>query len=230
MGTHLTAAEAAQVAGVSERSVRAWISTGRLQAEKAEAAGPARWAIDVDDLAGLPGVVINREALARIEAGDANSAQGILARLTALELEVQALRSRLRTIEASGVPVTQAPIRVTQETPRRPPEVAGEASRGTDTPIRPLAPSDLPLKQLGGHPGRGATFRNHAEAGRWLSEHGINERTPKSWPGWRETPLDKWSMLNKALAQMNLSDWRITWRLHRCGDPLCVCGEALPPN
>lgn len=234
MGKSLTAAEAAQVAGVSERTIRNWIACGALKAGKADVTGPKRWAIDVGDLGRRPGVRIDREALAAIETRDARSAGGILARLTTLELEVQALRARLREVEVSGA----IPSRILPQEPvpaRIPVRLdaggqhASEASGGHV--VRPAAAKPLETSFNGeqGYSDAGERFAHHAGAARWLVRHGVNsEYTPRSWAGWRQTPLDMRSVLNKALTQCDLSNWRITWRLHRCGEASCVCVEVLP--
>jgi polyhydroxyalkanoate synthesis regulator phasin len=106
VGIKVSAAEAAELADRNERVVRGWIKSGKLRAEPAGPrqpergrAGPSRWAIDVDDLAQVPGVAIDRERLAQIEAAGASTPGGILARLETIEREVQSLRARVRDLE-----------------------------------------------------------------------------------------------------------------------------------
>ena len=72
-------------------------------------------------------------------------------------------------------------------------------------------------------------FKTHADAARWLVAHGLNsELTPKTWPGWRSTPLTARAILGLALSFLVIKNHRITWRLRPCGDDKCVCVEMLP--
>lgn len=108
MGTKVNATEAAALVDRTERRVREWIRQGKLRAEPigprqraAGKAGPSAWAIDVDELASVPGVTINRERLAEIAAGRGSRAPGgVLARLAELEARVRVLEARLRAVEA----------------------------------------------------------------------------------------------------------------------------------
>lgn len=103
MGLRITAAQAARLASASEKTVRSWITSGKLRATKQQEAGhPASWSIDTDDLAALPGVTIDRERLAELEAGRSRSPVGILARLEAAEREIAALRTRVRLLESEN--------------------------------------------------------------------------------------------------------------------------------
>lgn len=70
-------------------------------------------------------------------------------------------------------------------------------------------------------------FRTHADAARWLARHGVNEHTPKTWRGWQDVPLEPRPILEDAISRYDPGNWRITWRLARCGDPACVCHELL---
>jgi hypothetical protein len=70
-------------------------------------------------------------------------------------------------------------------------------------------------------------FKNHAQAARWLSEHGVNALTPKNWAGWKTVELTHTAVFNLALTLQNSKNFRITWRLRRCGRAVCVCGELL---
>lgn len=70
-------------------------------------------------------------------------------------------------------------------------------------------------------------FRTHADAGRWLALHGVNKHTPKTWRGWQDVPLEPRPILEDAISRYDPGNWRITWRLVRCGGPACVCRELL---
>ena len=72
------------------------------------------------------------------------------------------------------------------------------------------------------------TFRNATEAARWMMTHGIHaESTVKSWPGWPPSRLDPANVLALAIERQDTGNWRITWRLHECDNPTCVCHTML---
>ena len=72
------------------------------------------------------------------------------------------------------------------------------------------------------------TYRNPTEAAHWLCEHGINSiSTPKSWPGWPPAQLDQEDVLQVAIDRRDTGGRRITWRLHECDNPTCVCHTML---
>lgn len=88
--TIVNATQAAQIAGVTEKTVRVWIRQGKLRAKRAwlrqhmdGTTQTASWAIDVEDLAMVPGATINPDRLAELEASHTPSK--VLARLDALE-------------------------------------------------------------------------------------------------------------------------------------------------
>lgn len=92
-------------------------------------------------------------------------------------------------------------------------------------PERPVALAD---------DGRGdpLRFANKTSAARWLLRHGLNsETTPKSWRGWPPDELTPTGALAFALDVWRdaraRGDWRVTWRLHPCDDPQCVCQTLL---
>jgi|SRR6185312_6144993 len=67
-----------------------------------------------------------------------------------------------------------------------------------------------------------------AAAARWLMDHGINSAsTPKDWPGWPPSPLDKANVLALAIERQDVTNHRVTWRLHECDVPGCVCHRML---
>jgi excisionase family DNA binding protein len=70
-------------------------------------------------------------------------------------------------------------------------------------------------------------FKNHAQAARWLAEHGVNALTPKNWAGWKTVELTQAAVLSLALTLQRTKNYRITWRLRRCGRAGCVCADML---
>ena len=74
MGLKVSAMEAARLTNRGERTIRRWIATGQLVAqpagmrERGQGVGPYRWLIDMDDLSKTPGVTLNRNVLAELEA------------------------------------------------------------------------------------------------------------------------------------------------------------------
>lgn len=247
MGITLSATEAARLAGVTERTMRTWLSSGKVpgahKQEPREAAGkgPARWQIDSDQLAQVPGITLDRDALAVLEGRARRSPGGVLARLDALEAQVRALSARLRALEASSGSIGNenapyAPVA------RSEPNLSEQASMGSGLPITATRPpaglpgasysltygrsgEDAPLDVAGMS---GGTFRTRADAARWLMRHGIaSEGTPKTWPGWRDVELTPGAVLALAVSLCDPSNHRITWRLHPCGDTSCVCHELL---
>jgi hypothetical protein len=97
----MSPAEAAQLVGKTERTIRQWIAGRRLTAQAAgqrtprPGVGPYRWLIDTDDLAQIPGVALNRALLAEWEAQAAlrEGGEDMLLRLTRVEHEVAELRT-----------------------------------------------------------------------------------------------------------------------------------------
>ena len=72
------------------------------------------------------------------------------------------------------------------------------------------------------------TFRTAADAARWLLDHGVHSpSTPKDWPGWPPAPLDKANVLSLAIERQDVSNHRVTWRLHECDVEGCVCHRML---
>lgn len=225
MGLKVTAAEAAALAHVSERTVRAWLTSEppKLRAVKRQEAGrPASWAIDVDELASVAGVTIDRDMLAQLEAGRTRSPGGILARLEAVERELATVRARLRVLEAErGTSGTHTPLANTSD---------GLANASPRLDVPPYQPTTYtpPSAPREAYVGTGShTFRTRADAARWLVPHGIeSEYTPKSWPGWRDVDLAPGAVLSLALSMQGRRN--AYWRLHRCDDSGCVCRELLP--
>jgi hypothetical protein len=71
------------------------------------------------------------------------------------------------------------------------------------------------------------SLKNRQQAAQWLAEHGINALTPKNWAGWRTVELTQSAVLTLALSLQNSKNFRITWRLRRCGRMGCVCEDML---
>lgn len=205
----VTAAQAGYLVDRHERIVRWHIGRGDLAAAKKGNA----WAIDVDDLERVPGWQVNRDRLAELQVQDARTAEGLAATVARLASEVAALRSRVRMLESSqNAPVTRSEAILTEQTASTTHHIA---------PMPPERPATVYVATGAG------SFRTRADAGRWLAQHGINESTVKTWPGWRDVELEPRTVLLLALSLYDPGNWRITWRLHRCADPACVCRELL---
>lgn len=101
MGIKISPAEAARLTGRTERTVRLWITSGRLPAEpsgfreRRTGVGPYRWLIDVDDLAQIPGIHLDQVYLAELQARHALTGQepGVLERLAGIEHALTKVRT-----------------------------------------------------------------------------------------------------------------------------------------
>ena len=206
MGILVNAKQAAQLVNRDERIVRWHLRTKRdLPAEKVGHA----WLIDTDDLERVPGWHVDRKRLARLAAQPlvAGSSLTVSEQLDALRQQVDELRALVRALSLASVSVSSS------ARPAVPPPAPREAQAFSMTYTAPAA---------------GGAFRTRADAGRWLMRHGIHsEGTPKTWPGWRDVVLEPRAVLQLALSLYDPAQWRITWRLHRCDDPACVCRELL---
>lgn len=231
MGLRVTAATAGQLVDRNERNVRAAIAQGRLRAEKQG----KDWAIDVEDLGTVPGWRVDPQRLAVLQEREARTVESLATQVATLRAEVQALRSRMRLLElerGQGGHNTAA-TRIDpdgsdghQDASEGRLEAPGHYS-GIVRAGRLDAPAPVSLTYAA--PAAAGTFRTRADAARWLQRHGIHsDGTPKSWPGWREVVLDPRAVLRLALSCQDASNWRVTWRLHRCADAACVCHELLP--
>lgn len=106
MGLHVSAREAARLAGKTERTIRAWVAGGKLAAQPAgprvrrQGVGPTRWLVDVDDLVRMPGVRIDRARLAELElrASEASVSTSLVERVSRLERSVQELQSEIHAL------------------------------------------------------------------------------------------------------------------------------------
>lgn len=107
MGLKVTAAEAAQLVGRSERIVRQHIVERRdLAAVKSEGGRGRAWQIDVEDLGAIPGWHVDRTRLATLQERDARSVESLASRVAALEARVRVLEARQRAGEYAAVSQT----------------------------------------------------------------------------------------------------------------------------
>lgn len=230
MGLRVTAEQAGWLTRHSERMVRWHIQTRQdLPATKAGRS----WRIDVDALAALPGWRVDPARLAELEATEARTAASMAARLAELERQMRDVRARLARLEASSPQTTRSDGQQTAS------DGAGamvsypdgiEASGGPySAPGGYRGPRTVTLADRG--PGAPLRFRTKTDAARWLSRHGVNELTPKSWRGWPPAELTPAGVLSFALEVQRdaraRGDWRVSWELRRCTDDACVCRELL---
>ncbi len=117
MGLKVSAREAAALAHRTERTIRAWVASGKLHAEPAgprerrRGVGPNRWLIDVDALAKIPGVSLDRARLAELElrAAEADLSTSLVERVEQLEREVAALQSEVSELKHQQPPAGTGP-------------------------------------------------------------------------------------------------------------------------
>lgn len=233
MGILVSAAEAGALVDRHERVVRQHIQDGGLPARK-DARG--RWQIDVEDLARVPGWIVDRERLARLELRQRRSHAGLVERTEALESRLRTLESHLRAIESSlerlgqiGPPHPPAPPAAPREPKDEDDSSDSDEEPDPNPPLTYRGPPTVTLLDRG--PDAPQFFRTHADAARWLERHGVSALTPKSWPGWRHATLTPVEVLRFASerqrAAVAAGNWRVTWRLRRCDDPQCVCQDRL---
>lgn len=241
MGILVSAAEAGALVDRHERVVRQHIHDGGLPARK-DARG--RWQIDVEDLARVPGWIVDRERLARLELRQRRSHAGLVERTEALEGRLRTLEGQLRLVLERLERLGQsAPPRPPLTPPAAPPAAPREPTDDDDSsdssdsdeepdphpPLTYRGPPTVTLLDRG--PDAPQFFRTHADAARWLERHGVSALTPKSWPGWRHVTLTPVEVLRFASerqrAAVAAGNWRVTWRLRRCDDPQCVCQDRL---
>lgn len=106
MGLKVSAREAARLVGRTERTIRAWVASGKLMAEPAgprsrrRGVGPNRWLIDVDVLAQMPGVALDRARLAELElrAAEVELGTSLVERVARLEHQVGELRHEVANL------------------------------------------------------------------------------------------------------------------------------------
>jgi hypothetical protein len=227
MGILVSAAEAGALVDRHERVVRQHIQDGGLPATK-DARG--RWQIDVEDLARVPGWIVDRERLARLELRQRRSHAGLVARTEAMESRLRALENHLRAIERSLERLGQAGPPRPPASPAHEPEAPSDDEEPDPEP--PLTYRGQPtVTLLDRGPEAPQVFRTHADASRWLERHGVSALTPKSWPGWRHVTLTPVEVLRFATERQRAAlaegNWRVTWRLRRCDDAQCVCQDRL---
>jgi excisionase family DNA binding protein len=200
--THVTAIEAADLTGHSERTIRRWLASGKLRGSKT----PRRdWQIAVSDLP-APAQRHGHEL------------EEMRQRVERLERELRLLRLTRSQMPsyAAIAPATGLEPNLSEQTARTTYDTApAPAERHTAVYVASGVGS----------------FHHRSDAARWLVRHGVNnERTPKTWPGWDDSlHLDPRSVLQLAIRLCDPHNHRINWRLHRCvDDPACVCQELLP--
>lgn len=221
VGRLVSVAQAAQLAHKSERAVRYRIRSGALPTRRGE---DGHMRIDTEALARVPGWRVDEALLGRLDQIDQPTETVRLAlTVAALEARMRALERRLARLERQ---MTQ-PVEPS-ETDRQLVEMNEPTVNTLETVER--GTRTVTLADRGA--GQVLTFATAAAAARWLVRHGVHsEYTPRSWPGWPPRPLTREHAL--ALAQALLTEarvrgnWRVTWRLRRCGDPLCVCQTQL---
>ncbi len=107
MGLKVSAREAARLANRTERTIRAWVASGKLPAEPAgprerrQGVGPNRWLIDVDLLTQMPNVTLDRVRLAELElrAAEAGVSTTLVERVARLEHEMQTVKAELAQLQ-----------------------------------------------------------------------------------------------------------------------------------
>ncbi len=213
MGILVSAAVAGRLVDRHERIIRGRIERGDLPNARKGSRG--QWLIDVDDLAAIPGWVVDREELARLELRTRRGHAGLVARVEQLEARVRMLEARLA---AQVTPLLASAPTSTHDDRHA-------AATRSDMQVYP-ARSDLPLSASQGH---SAQFSHKTAAAKWLAEHGVNPYTARSWRGWPPEELTPRGVLRFAIEtrERSAGDWRVTWRLRRCDDPACVCRELL---
>lgn len=128
----VNALQASQMAGKSERTIRLWIASGKLQAVKVD----GEWAIDTRELARVAGGR-GRSLPARLPATLPEvppEVESLSARIEILERELASVKVRLRALETLRVS-TVAPVVVSS--PRRP------MTPPAASPVVPVKPDPL---------------------------------------------------------------------------------------
>lgn len=205
VGRLVSVAQAAQLAHRSEHAVRYRIQTGALTAQRGE---DGRMRIDLDALSQVPGWRVDETLVGRLDQRDQPAA------VAALEARLRALERRVRDLERRAVTPdepTVGDLPTIEPPPERGPRTVTLADRGAGRPL---------------------SFATASAAARWLMRHGIHsEYTPRTWRGWPPRPLTREVVLTFAqtlLAEArSQGNWRVTWRLRRCDDPLCICQSQV---
>jgi hypothetical protein len=241
----VTAREAAQLVGVSDKTMLAWLANGKdgtqltaEQAKKRRTKGPAAWSIDTDALETLPGVHMDLERLAELQAERSHAPGGLRSRVDSLECQVRDLQREIARIRVLAI--TQG---MSLQEPDLPPvtrydehEILEElvpmlsnlaVSVATHLPTGASSPGDQilgPFAKAHGVPPR--TAQDHAEKDR---QHRMGERRqtpnrPSESPFWVTIEQQRYA----------LEYWRANWSsphegriVHACDDPLCVCHDVV---
>ena len=230
--TEITIAQAAYLVRRNERAVRWHVGKGHLTPHIG-ADGHMR--LDVEALAGVRGWRVDPARLAELRAADGRTAEALDSRICALEARVRDLEARLaaQRDQRAALPLSDV-LGYPQPSDSALSALQGHSPRiGLSDDARHIlserrAPTVALADRGDGAPLR---FKTKSDAARWLARHGVNEHTPKSWRGWPPDELTPTAVLDFALeiqeAATARKDWRVTWRLARCGDPLCVCRDLI---
>ncbi len=202
-GRYVSAAQAADLCGVSSKTVERWIKAGKLTARRA---ARNRYEIAVADLPGHRPDPLDE-----------------------LRTEIAELRRRLDAVEQR--PSVTMPTRPYIPAATSFPSMgdadvleltARPAATWRQTPIP--TPDAVTPTRFRHHAEAARWLARHGT---------FNPTTCKSWPGWQEADLTPTAALSfvlrmkeRAVAENN---HRIAWELHPCDDPACVCGELLVP-
>lgn len=195
----VNATQAAALLGISEKTVSAWFRSGKVEmvVKVAKPGQPPQWEIELEDL--------YRALLGR-------SRRDLVAAEERLAL-FDRWRAIFRSIgDGDGDPSDEHS------------GGGGGGNGGYPPPSsrRYRIGARIPAGHLPG------TFGSQAEAKQWLLTHGVRSpSTPTSWPGWPPARLDPRDVLSLAKAVCDVTNHRITWRLHECDVPGCVCHQML---
>lgn len=204
---YVTATEAADMTGLSERTIRRMIAAGTLPARRVNA---RRYEIAVAD---LPARKVDELATLQAEVAD-------------LRREVDALKRAQTRSDGHSAVVPRLDM----------PAYLPDASAIVARPVGafPSSPgsSRESFRTHTAADRTGQSFEHHAAALDWLALHGtFGKGTPKTWPGWQDVELTPRAVLELAGELRREADrthnHRVKWRLHTCGDSACVCREVL---
>ena len=219
----VSAVQAAWLVDVSPNTIRTWINSGKLPAEKVQPVGqPATWAIRLDDLANIPGVLIDQERLRAMAMPE--MAARLERRLLEIEQRLAASEERdARNDERIKALVTQVALLQEVAAPAATPPAALPAPRIARVRAA-LTPADAVLDDY--LPER---YPNTQMRSNFLANHGWSRTVTAEWHD--ECP---WgppeAVLRWALERDARIGWRATTRnrkVHPCGVPDCPCHQLF---